>query len=272
MSPRPAAAKSSRPWQREAAGTYRSADGRFTLEGDGSGRWFVRDDQEHDELGLPRTTGPFPTLAAAKGAAEASRDRGPEPSPLAEQLTAAKQRTPAKPASKQEATKAPAAGRSERPRPSTWLETLEGDDREAAQRARVLIHELEQLGVDDAEGLVRRDVLGGQPQVAARLLAEALRRAIAARLEPGRLVADARRTRVADARRTRVAASAQGADSAADPETIAAYAVARTLEVALEILANSDRLPAAPSRLPGWELVERASGRRRVRVTPDDLA
>jgi hypothetical protein len=58
---------------RDRAGAYRSEDGRFTVENDG--RWNVRDDKEHDELGLPRVLGPFATLDAARAAIAEARAR-----------------------------------------------------------------------------------------------------------------------------------------------------------------------------------------------------
>jgi hypothetical protein len=58
---------------RDRAGSYRTEDGRFRIENDG--RWNVRDDQEQDELGLPRVLGPFATLDAAREAIAEARAR-----------------------------------------------------------------------------------------------------------------------------------------------------------------------------------------------------
>jgi hypothetical protein len=58
---------------RDRAGSYHSVDGRFSVENDG--RWNVRDDQERDELGLPRVMGPFATLDAAREAMAEARER-----------------------------------------------------------------------------------------------------------------------------------------------------------------------------------------------------
>jgi hypothetical protein len=58
---------------RDRAGGYHTDDGRFIVENDG--RWNVRDDQEHDELGLPRVLGPFSTLDAARAAIGEARAR-----------------------------------------------------------------------------------------------------------------------------------------------------------------------------------------------------
>ena len=53
--------------KRERAGTYRTGDGRFTIEGSSSG-WLLLDGEQTDELGLPLARGPFATLDAAKAA------------------------------------------------------------------------------------------------------------------------------------------------------------------------------------------------------------
>lgn len=53
--------------KRERAGTYRTRDGRFTVEQSSSG-WLVYDAEQTDELGLPLARGPFPTLDGAKAA------------------------------------------------------------------------------------------------------------------------------------------------------------------------------------------------------------
>lgn len=276
MSPRkPAAPVPRREWRREAAGAYRSADDRFTLEGGETGSWYVRDDEATDELGLPRTTGPYATLAGAKAAAADQRDRAPEVSPLAARVHAANAdaarpqpgknvgRAASPPAAVARAAPQAAAPRPPRPKapaPPSWLDTLESDDRAAAQRARGRIRDLAKLGLSDPEGTVRRDLLGGQPEVATRLLIEAIRRAMTAKLSPGVLAASAGSVGIA------IPESAQ--DLA---ETVAAHAVARTLEVMCETITRQERLPKAPSTLPGWELLERGPGRRRIRIVADDL-
>lgn len=53
--------------KRERAGTYVTADGRFTVEQSSSG-WLVLDAEQTDELGLPRARGPFGTLDDARDA------------------------------------------------------------------------------------------------------------------------------------------------------------------------------------------------------------
>lgn len=63
--------------KRERAGTYRTADERFTLEGTSSG-WLVLDRDQANQMGLPLARGPFATLAEAKVAVAAARS---EPAP-----------------------------------------------------------------------------------------------------------------------------------------------------------------------------------------------
>lgn len=58
--------------QRERAGTYRTRDGRFTIEQSSSG-WLVLDAEQADDLGLPLARGPFPTLDGAKAAIGVAR-------------------------------------------------------------------------------------------------------------------------------------------------------------------------------------------------------
>ncbi|HYK94364.1 MAG TPA: GNAT family N-acetyltransferase [Candidatus Dormibacteraeota bacterium] len=63
--------------KRERAGSYRTADGRFTVEQTSSG-WLVMDGKQTDELGLALARGPFATIDAAKAAISAART-GPAP-------------------------------------------------------------------------------------------------------------------------------------------------------------------------------------------------
>jgi hypothetical protein len=92
---------------------------------------------------------------AAKGGGAAARSKPPEP----------KAKAPESP-------------------PKTWLDKLEDDDREAARRARRLISALEAEGISDADSLVRRDVMGNQPVVAARLLARDILAAVGRASKP----------------------------------------------------------------------------------------
>jgi ribosomal protein S18 acetylase RimI-like enzyme len=63
--------------KRERAGTYRTRDGRFTVEQSSSG-WLLLDGEQTNELGLPLTRGPFATLDAAREAISSARS-GPAP-------------------------------------------------------------------------------------------------------------------------------------------------------------------------------------------------
>ena len=83
-SPRPRSRR--KPWERESPGRYQSSDGRFTINQEGSGRWFVIDEQQFDDLGLARTLGPYDKLEDAKAAADEQRSAPAPESPLAELL------------------------------------------------------------------------------------------------------------------------------------------------------------------------------------------
>ncbi len=63
--------------KRRQAGTYQTADGRFTVEQSSSG-WLLLDGEQTDDLGLPLARGPFPTLDGAKAAIAEARS-GPAP-------------------------------------------------------------------------------------------------------------------------------------------------------------------------------------------------
>ena len=58
--------------KRERAGTYRTRDGRFTVEQSSSG-WMLLDAEQTNELGLQLTRGPFATLEGARDAIVAAR-------------------------------------------------------------------------------------------------------------------------------------------------------------------------------------------------------
>jgi ribosomal protein S18 acetylase RimI-like enzyme len=63
--------------KRERAGTYRTADGRFTIEQSTTG-WLLIDSEQTNELGLPLARGPFGTLDEARLAVADARS-GPGP-------------------------------------------------------------------------------------------------------------------------------------------------------------------------------------------------
>jgi hypothetical protein len=257
------------PWRRVEAGQYRSSDDRFTIGSEGPSRWFVTDDEEHDDFGLALTLGPFGTLDAAKEAADEHRSAAPPSSPLAERVTGAgESRSPAAPQAAQDGVRrrrskatreAPSPEAEPEPPPpppppkKTWLELLAEDDRAAARRARDLIAALEDAGIDDADALVRRDVVGNQPVVAARLLAGEIIDAVSEATEP----------RALDRLLKRLPATQR---ETARPGVAATSAI----EAVLDVLGGS-----RPRRdLPGWRLVERDGPEgepREIRVTPADL-
>ena len=174
------------PWKRAEAGVYQSSDERFSISSEGPSRWFITDEEQHDEFGLARTVGPFETLDAAKAAADALRDEAPAASPLADRL--ARDSGPAR-TSKRDKGKPPAKEpKPPPPPPRTWIDKLEDDDREAARHARRQIAALEGEGIGDADALVRRDITGNQPVVAARLLAREILAAIGTATKPDSVV------------------------------------------------------------------------------------
>lgn len=297
MSPRAVKAPPApKAWRRDE-GRYRSADDRFTIEGGGAGRWFVTDAGSLDELGLARTLGPYATLDAAKAAAAEQRDAGVEASPLAGRLAAADDgrsrprasapkagRAPKGTASPEDGTgrarergqddhpaPEPPRARKPAPPPRSWLEELRDEDPDAAARARRLIDALTTLGLEDADALVRRDVLGRQPAIASRLLSRTLAAALRGALEPTALAKDARTAITGPMRRL----------SDADEEALAAYGAfvaARVLAATLHVVATRERADGAGSDVPGWRLVERPGSRdgeeepaRRLIVTAADL-
>ena len=144
------------------------------------------DEEQHDELGLARTVGRH-TLDAAKAAAEALRDDAPATSPLAGRL-AKDGASPGRGGSRAKAKPEPAEPKAPPPPPKTWLDKLEDDDRDAARHARRLIAALEEDGIEDADALVRRDVTGNQPVIAARLLAREILAAVGTSTKPESVV------------------------------------------------------------------------------------
>jgi hypothetical protein len=251
--------KPPKPWERESPGRYRSADGRFTITQEGSGRWFVIDEEQHDELGLARTLGPYDTLDEAKAAADEQRSAPASESPLAERLAAGPKLKMMRGGRARDDDEPAPAARREPPRPKpTWIDSLPATD---ARRARAWISALEELGVPKPEALVRRDIEGGQPTVVTAVLARALNRS-ALELPAGRELG-------------RAAARLEKAGASSDD--IAAYARLVAEEVVdrvLEVLSAHERDPEVPSRLPGWRLLEGegdgTSGRRLI-LSADDV-
>jgi hypothetical protein len=190
MSPAKAekAPKPAPPWKRAEAGRYHSSDERFTISSEGPSRWFITDEEEQDELGLARTVGPYDTLDDAKAAAEDRREEAPAKSPLTGRI--AKDGKPAKSGAAAAQAKAVPEPKPKAapPPPKTWLDKLEDDDRESARRARRLISALVDEGISDADAIVRRDIMGDQPVVAARLLALEILAAVGSVSKPDKIV------------------------------------------------------------------------------------
>ena len=98
--------------KRERAGTYRTRDGRFSVEQTSSG-WLLLDAEQTDGLGLPLARGPFATLDAARDTIPEARtasapDAGPKPRPLRTMTKPAAERTGrANPAIRRAAARAP---------------------------------------------------------------------------------------------------------------------------------------------------------------------
>jgi hypothetical protein len=160
--------------KRLGGGRWESRDGRFTIEPQ-SGTWVVVDGERTDDLGLPLVRGPFPSLTAARADIEAARSEGEAASPLASRLAGS--RSEAK-ATSSKAAPSTAPSKSERaPDEPAWLRALDGPTRTAARK---LLTHLAKEGVEDAETLVRSDLVGGQPALARLAIARAVRSATAA--------------------------------------------------------------------------------------------
>ena len=189
--------------KRLGGGRWQTRDERFTIEPQ-SGTWAVVDAEATDDLGLPLVRGPFRSLTDAKAAIAVARTSDAPASPLAERLergrTAPKAETKpepkAKAAARASSSQAPAADRDvkaqapsksgptagrtkkapppapdEPPAEPSWFRDLDPADR---GRARRLIDRLTADGAADAESIVRRDLAGGVPALAAHAIATRL--------------------------------------------------------------------------------------------------
>lgn len=155
--------------RRLGGGRWQTRDERFMIEPQ-SGTWAVVDAEQTDDLGLPLVRGPFKSLTAAKEAIAAARGETAPASPLKDRkpVTDAAPEEPAatkaKPAREPETPKEP-----EEPR---WFRDLDPDERRRAAR---LIERLTKAGASDAEGIVRRDLVGEVPALAAYAIERAIR-------------------------------------------------------------------------------------------------
>ncbi|MDQ3880391.1 MAG: hypothetical protein M3295_04890 [Chloroflexota bacterium] len=137
---------------RQHAGTYRTADGRFEVR-ESAGAWFLVDSGQANEFGQELVRGPF---ASRKAAGEALSDaRRPPPTPLRRPTRSTRD----KPAERR---------REPAPPPQTWIDRLAPAERRSVS---ALIRALEQAGVADAEGVVRRDRESGRAEIATTLIA-----------------------------------------------------------------------------------------------------
>ena len=175
--------------KRLGGGRWQTRDERFTIEPQ-SGTWAVVDAEATDDLGLPLVRGPFRSLTDAKAAIAAARGSDAPASPLRDRVERGGQAPPAKPTTaerpKAKDTK-PAPGEpkpvatnrgkeakaraEEPPAEPSWFRDLDPADR---GRARRLIDRLAEAGVADAESIVRRDLAGGVPALAAHAIATRL--------------------------------------------------------------------------------------------------
>lgn len=173
--------------KRLGGGRWQTRDERFTIEPQ-SGTWAVVDSKQTDDLGLSLVRGPFPSLTAAKAAIASARTSEPATSPLAGRIgrddrpkgkpDSATDRTTRRSKAGPKDEEPPASPtRSKKPaepeelREPGWLADLSAADR---GRARRLIASLTDAGQPDPEGVVRRDLVGGVPAIAAVAVSRAL--------------------------------------------------------------------------------------------------
>ena len=159
--------------RRLGGGRWQTRDERFTIEPQ-SGTWAVVDAEQTDDLGLPLVRGPYATLTAAKSAIAAARGAALPTSPLKERPRAAPGPSDVAGAgSRSEKSKKPPKSKEpEEPDEPRWFRDLEPGER---RRAAKLIERLTAAGADDAENLVRRDLVGEVPTVVAYAIGRAIR-------------------------------------------------------------------------------------------------
>jgi hypothetical protein len=179
--------------RRLGGGRWQSRDERFTIEPQ-SGTWMIVDAAQTDDLGLPLVRGPFRSLTAAKAAIENARDSAPPESPLADRMAEARRPSKAKattkgvpPARTSGGRKTAATSVREPPAEPRWMSALVPADR---RRARGLIDRLGELGISDPEGIVRQDLVGDVPSIAALVLADRIAGEIEAADGAGKDAAD----------------------------------------------------------------------------------
>ena len=139
--------------QRQAAGTYRTADARFEVRGGSVAGWFLVDSEQTNDFGQELIQGPYATLADVRAAIPAARSAKVTPI-----------RPPAAPSRR---PRKPAAAKPPPPPPPSWIEQLPPAE---AATVRRLIRALEREGITGAEALVRRDREGIGPAIATRII------------------------------------------------------------------------------------------------------
>ena len=191
------------PLKRLGGGRWQTRDERFTIEPQSS-TWVVVDAEQTDDFGMPLVRGPYPSLTAAKDAISGARASEPATSPLVDRIERRKAVPPrdakadakgitAAASSRHETSsdadepppsgsstttkgarpKAPAAEPAEPSEPEEpgWMRDLDAAER---GRARRLMARLGEDDVKDAEGLVRRDLVGDVPALARHALGRRL--------------------------------------------------------------------------------------------------
>ena len=167
--------------KRLGGGRWQTRDERFTIEPQ-SGTWAVVDAEQTDDLGLPLVRGPFGSLRDAKEAIADARATDAPASPLQgrarpgsakdrsddESTPAPEARPQGKPATTRPGKSEPRTAEPDKPEPEPaeprWLKDLAPDERRRATR---LIDRLTAAKARDPEGVVRRDLVGDVPAVAA---------------------------------------------------------------------------------------------------------
>ncbi len=238
---------------RETAGHYRSADGRFGVADEG-GSWWVRDEQQTNEFGMPRLIGPLATLNAARDAIAEARDQKIVPLPKPPRGKRGAKSSHSKNEGSAEGTKptkrrkAAEPDEPEQPPEPAWIEReLDAPRRDHARR---LIRVLSDLGFADVEQLVRTDLLGLSPAIAQALLRRRIQEeAVDPWRDPQAL-----------------AAALAGADvTSGDPGSLAAAVAASTVEDVLRVIDAGGASGKRARDLPGWKLVER-DGEREIHL------
>ena len=190
--------------KRLGGGRWETRDGRFAIEPQ-SGTWVVVDNTQTDDLGLPLVRGPFGSLTAAKEAIESARATGPAESPLADRIKQARSESGPKTAAGGQAAGrgkpsakgsagSRASGSSSSAKPASddaapapppepkWLRDMTPAER---RKARELIDQLVELGIEDAETMARAEIARDEPAITRLALERAIGAAVKSARSPG---------------------------------------------------------------------------------------